>query len=79
LARIVCDFTSLFRKLLLESLSLIKLNVALYCKVNQVRVQVATWSDLHLGGSQMGLYIEVDETPMLKESMETNDAAYISS
>jgi hypothetical protein len=79
LARIVCDFTSLFRKLLLESLSLIKLNVALYCKVNQVGVQVATWPNLHLGGSQVGLYIEVDETPMLKESMETNDAAYISS
>lgn len=78
MARVVCDLTSsLFGELLLEGLCLVKLDVALYCKVNEIGVEVTTWADLHLGGSQMGLDVEVDKAPVLKKGVEANNTAHI--
>lgn len=75
---VVRDFSPLFGKLLLQGLCLVYLDVTLYCKVNEIRVEIAAWSHLQLGWFQVGLDIEVNKAPVFEESMKADDAAHIS-
>jgi len=78
LAWIVCHLLVLaLVELFLNGFSLLHLKISFCCNINQLRVQIATGSQLDLDRPQMRVHIEVDESPMLEEGMQSNNATNV--
>ena len=62
---------------ILYSLGLGDIDVALGCGINDLRADVATFTEGYFWRSQIWLHIEVDEPPVLKECVQSNNGADI--